>query len=136
MPSDDTVDLSLVLTAHDRSTSRAAYNAILDLVGNNHSGTLYSNAERATLPLLRIALAEPGWPANTALDVLTELIGSFQPAQAADAGRDAPDPGMKQRLRSMVDGERERLIALSRIKEPFGTAAYARELLAELDTSQ
>ena len=112
------------------TSSNAAYNAVLDSVGNNHQGTIYPKAEQAVEPLLAIALATPGWPAKTALSALTEMIGSFQPVQQ---GWGAPDPGMKQRMRMAVGRHRGELIALAQGDDSFGTAERARELLAELN---
>lgn len=127
--------LDVVVRATDQASSRAAYHTVLDAVGNNHEGTLYPDAEHAVEPLLTIGTANPGWPANTALNALTEMIGSFQLAPP-EPGRNAPDPKMKQRMRNAVARRRDDLVALAQGNDEFGTAACARELLVDLDEAQ
>ncbi len=78
---------------------------------------------------MRIALEQPGWPANAALDALTDMIGSFVPAPDID-------PAMKSRMRATVVSQRAAVQALTKGNDPFGTASKAAELLAELDDPQ
>jgi hypothetical protein len=135
MAPNETPFLDAVVRAKDGTASQAAYNAVLGGVGNNHQGTLYPEAEHAVEPLLAIAVATPGWPANTALNVLTEMIGSFQSAEPVP-GRDAPDPEMKQRMRDAVSRHRDDLVTLAQGNDAFGTAECACDLVSVLDEAQ
>ncbi len=135
MASNETPFLDAVVRATDQTSSQAAYNAVLSGVGNNHQGTLYPEAEHAVEPLLAIAVATPGWPANTALNALTEMIGSFQLAEP-QPGREAADPEMKQRMRNAVSRHRDDLETLAQGNDGFGTAECARDLVTELDETQ
>lgn len=87
---------------------RRAYNRVLYALGNNHSGT-YFPVVLPTIPFLGELLRGPALVARLrALDVLIDLIGSFEP----EPGHEEVESGMGRcSLKSMV---REAAVGLSR----------------------
>jgi hypothetical protein len=73
------IDLDGIRRVADEASSRAMYHQVLNTIGHDHSGNLYAEAEDAVEPLILLGVGEPGWPANTALEVLLDVLGSFEP---------------------------------------------------------
>jgi hypothetical protein len=103
----DPIDFDALRRVNDAASSRQLYHHILNSIGHDHSGTLYASAEQAVEPLIAIAIAEPGWPANTALEALLDMLGSFQSLIIATADEDVPAPGMKRRARVIAQRHRD-----------------------------
>jgi len=66
-------------SAHDKETSKRAYEKLLDAVGNNHAGTYGPDAVKLVGLLLPVLEVGSPWVQYTALEVLIELRGSFEP---------------------------------------------------------
>lgn len=132
MAEHEPIDLDAIHRVTDEASSSAAYDRILNTIGHNHSGTLYAEAENAVEPLVQIAVREPGWPANTALEVLLDILGSFDPLQVATPEHAVPPAGMRMRMRS--DAARwlpELARAAGRVDE-YRTSVRAAQLIEEL----
>lgn len=127
----DPIDLDVVRRATDQSSSSRAYGYVLDTVGHNHSGTLYTEAEAAVAPLMRIAVEESGWPAVTALDVLIDLLGCFDGHAVATQDHPPAPAGMRQRMRAEA---RQRIPELAQLASRLNgqVAPRAAELIATL----
>lgn len=100
-------------------TSDQTYSRMLYALGNNHAGTYYPVA-LAAVPFLGAILREGGPTARLrALDVLIDLVGSFQPQPgfetvATSTGRCSLSDALKSRVLDLADLiERRRLDAAS-----------------------
>lgn len=63
----------LLLTASDEQQGRAAYNAMLFAIGNNHAGLFYPAALPAAQLLVRVTRECEGWVRWAALEILIEF---------------------------------------------------------------
>ncbi len=63
----------LLLAVSDEDEGRAAYNAMLFAVGNNHAGLLYPAAVPAAPLLARVARERESWIRWAALEILIEF---------------------------------------------------------------
>ena len=64
--------------AEDKVAAEAAYNDVLFGIGNNHAGSYYPAALCAVPLLVQISASGRPWPRYGALEVLTDLLTSFQ----------------------------------------------------------
>jgi hypothetical protein len=62
----------------DKSAAEAAYNDVLFGIGNNHAGSYYPAALCAVPLLVQISASGHRWPRDGALEILTDLMTSFQ----------------------------------------------------------
>jgi hypothetical protein len=120
-------DAILRLSAADTAdAAELAYNAFLFAVGNNHAGT-YFPVVIETLPFLEEIVREGSVVArNAALDVLIDLVGSFEPDpdfQSLPIGSDGE--------RLVRDVLRERVVALDDL-----ITRFALDLSAERETRE
>ena len=123
------VDLDGIRRVTDQPSSEAMYQRVLNAIGHDHSGSLYPEAENAVEPLLLIALDKPGWPANTALEALLDMLGSFQPLTTATEDHPVPRTGMKQRMRAAAARHLAQLAAVAAAPDEYGTSARAAQLI-------
>ncbi|MFC5822192.1 hypothetical protein [Nonomuraea harbinensis] len=93
---------------------------IRSAVGNDHAGTLYPAAVAGTDVLLEIITEHPGPPRQTALCVLLDWWGCFQ-----------PEPGFE----SYTDHEGETIDVITAIVERVGQAIGTLEVIAEQDSN-
>jgi len=126
------IDFEAVRGIKDEVASSRMYHRILNTIGHDHSGALYVSAEHAVAPLFSIAVSEPGWPANTALEVLVDMLGSFVALPAATQEQSEPPPGMTQRMRLVALRYHADLERMANESDLFGTGRRARELLGVL----
>ncbi|WP_327108515.1 hypothetical protein [Nonomuraea glycinis] len=93
---------------------------IRSAVGNDHAGTLYPAAVAGTDALLEIIARRPGPPRQTALCVLLDWWGCFQ-----------PEPGFE----SYADQKGETIDVIAAIVWRVGQAASALQVIAEQDSN-
>jgi hypothetical protein len=94
--------------------------SIRSAVGNDHAGTLYPAAVAGTDVLLEIITEHPGSPRQTALCVLLDWWGCFQ-----------PEPGFE----SYTDHEGEMVDVITAIVERVGQAVGTLQVIAEQDSN-
>jgi hypothetical protein len=92
-----------ILAAHDEDSTEVAYTTLLYAIGNNHAGTYYPIV-LAIIPFAQQVLSESGtWPCRAILDVLVDLVESFQPEPAHATFDERPLRDLlKERLRELV----------------------------------
>lgn len=94
--------LQEVMRARDVESSAAAYNELLQVLGNNHAGT-YFPVVLAVMPALeKILQSGKPWPQRTVLEALIDLLTSFHPDPAHESFKGA----------SLSAALRERILAL------------------------
>lgn len=128
---DEVANALRTLSVASPETSEQACSRMLYALGNNHAGTYYPVA-LAAIPFLGAILREGGPTARLrALDVLIDLLGSFQPESgfetvATTVGRRSLTDVLKARVLDLADLiERRRLDAASPEE-----AKLAQDLLA------
>ncbi|MEW9554547.1 hypothetical protein [Nonomuraea sp. NPDC050783] len=92
---------------------------IRSVVGNDHAGTLYPAAVAGTDVLLHVISTCPGAPRNTALCVLLDWWGCFQ-----------PEPGFE----AYTDQDGHRVEVIPAIMQRVEQAADTMRTIAEHDT--
>ncbi|MEV4890607.1 hypothetical protein AB0K48_14555 [Nonomuraea sp. NPDC055795] len=92
---------------------------IRSVIGNDHAGTLYPAAVAGTDILLEIIAEHPGPPRQTALCVLLDWWGCFQ-----------PEPGFE----TFIDPEGETVDVIAAIVERVGRAAGTLRVIAKRDS--
>jgi hypothetical protein len=115
------------------SASGEAYHNVLYALGNNHAGTYYPVA-LAALPFLAEILEGGGpWARIATLDILVDLIGSFEPESGFEMV--VSPTGDRSRLRVLLRQGIARLSPQIRSIASSDTAGQQeRELAAELLT--
>jgi hypothetical protein len=93
---------------------------IRSAVGNDHAGTLYPAAVTGTDVLLEIIANHPGPPRNTALGVLLDWWGCFQ-----------PEPGFE----SYTDQKGETIYVIAAIVGRVRQAVGLLQVIAEQDSN-
>jgi hypothetical protein len=123
------VAFELLLAASNQQEGRAAYNAMLFAVGNNHAGLLYPAALPAAQLLVRVARECEGWVRWAALEILIEFM-------AFDVDREqfvAPSGALVHTKKAIIAPIRSLLGDLELIAQDehsaVPTAQSARELL-------
>ena len=114
----------LALAVSDsQQTADAAYQRTLHAFGNNHAGTYYPVVVPA-LPFLGQILAEGGdWPRLATLEVLLDLLLSFEPAAGYEI---VGSPGIDEReLRALVFAGATELWSTIR---PFANASGSQRI--------
>jgi hypothetical protein len=125
--------LSSVWSATDPVSSSAAYSELLYAVGNNHAGTYYP-VLLAVVPFMEGLLRTGGpWSVRTVLDVLIDLLASFEPAPGYDTFEDTAGT-----WRNLADSFEESVHRLRPSVEHIATggglnADIARELISLVD---
>jgi hypothetical protein len=71
--------LRRLVLVEGKAAAEAAYNDVLFGIGNNHAGSYYPAALCAVPLLVQISALGRPWPRDGALEVLTDLLTSFQP---------------------------------------------------------
>jgi hypothetical protein len=92
--------------ARDESSATAACDNILYAIGNLHAGTYYPVAPVAVSAMAPLLTSESRWPRLAALEVLSDLCGSF-----------LPEPGFEST--TLADGS------------PCSTAGALRDVIGE-----
>lgn len=126
------IDVGAILRVADGPSSSAMYHHVLNTVGHDHSGTLFGEAESAVAPLVQIAVGDAGWPANTALEVLIDMLGNFGAVAVATPGHPVPAPGMRRRMRAIAVSSLDELRRVALRADDFGTSGRAAELIEVL----
>jgi hypothetical protein len=124
-----------VAEAHDKSSSRDAYNAFLYAVGNNHAGTFFPVVVDALHPLLSLLTSSREWTQYTVVEVLIDLVGSFQPEPGYEwvRTRDGQDLRVDELVVAAIRAERtaiERLAASTSLASR-GAAELLQSLAAD-----
>ena len=119
-----------VAVAASEVEASAAYEAVLNAVGNNHAGTYYPVA-LAVIPDLGLHIEFGGpWAQHSAVQVLLDLTGSFQPEPGCELFSKpgtAAGISLRAQLREQVQGLSHKLQVLARHGRPG--SAGAQELL-------
>ena len=122
--------LGQVAVAASEVEAVAAYEAVLNAVGNNHAGTYYPVA-LAAIPELGFHIEFGGpWAQHSAVQVLLDLTGSFEPEPGCEVfikPGTATGMSLRAQLRGQVQGLSTKLQVLARHKRP--ASAGAQELL-------
>jgi hypothetical protein len=122
--------LKQIAVAASEVEARAATEAVLNAVGNNHAGTYYPIALAVIPDLgLQIELGGP-WEQYSAVQVLLDLTGSFEPEPSYEVFSKpgaAAATSLRTQLREQVRGLSLKLQALARHGRP--ASAGAQELL-------
>lgn len=126
------IDVEAILRVGDQSASSRVYTQVLNTIGHNHSGTLYVEAEEAVEPLVRIAVGGAGWPANTALEVLIDMLGCFGVLAIATPDHPVPSAGMRSRMRATATSHLPELRRVAGGADNYGTSVRAAQLIEEL----
>ncbi len=96
-----------IRTAHNQTSAENAYNKLLYAVGNNHAGTYYP-VVLSVVPVAHQVLSESDlWAKRATLDLLVDLVESFQPEPAYATFDDEP-------LRDLLMAKLRELVPLLR----------------------
>lgn len=121
--------LNRVGHAATEADAAAAYEALLNAVGNNHAGTYYPVVLAIVNRLgFHVEFGEP-WAQYAAVQVLLDLAGSFEPEAGHDVfGMDGAKPAsLRAQLQEHVQALATKLEFLARCERPASTCA--QELL-------
>lgn len=123
------VAFELLLTASNEQEGRAAYNAMLFAIGNNHAGLLYPAALPAAPLLVRIARECKDWVRWTALEILIEFTAFDVDCEQIVAPSGAVVPTKKTIIAAIWSLFDELELIAQHQDSPVPTAQSARDLL-------
>jgi hypothetical protein len=122
--------------AHGDAAAHAAYNRVLTALGNNHAGTYYPVVLPALSLLQAITEQGPTWARVGSLDVLIDLLGSFQPQPGFEVvtSPDGTVIRVAPALRSAARALKPTLMRIHAAADAYERErALARELLEVLE---
>jgi hypothetical protein len=120
-----------LVEASSEQQGRAAYNAMLFAVGNNHAGVLYPAAAAAAPLVVRVAREGNDWVRHAALQILIEFVFfGVDREQFVDPTGKSVDA--KEAIMAEIEGMRDDLELMTDVQSG-STAQSARELLDVLD---
>lgn len=131
--------ISRISDANDEQSAGLAYTRFLSAVGNNHSGTYYPAAPLAVQALTGVLQSNTGWPCLTVLNILIDLLNTFEPEPGFEfiTNAEGKTVSAKSALHLAIQSfEPLALDLLGREVTPRHVTALVQELLQDLDRTR